>query len=323
MSDQAGPRDEDRTGTNGAEADHRPDAQRSGFSRRSFLTATGTLAAATVIPGCTPTAERLPAEGEAAEPQAGTDVPENTAAAAGTLGRFLDPEQLALVTAVAARIIPGDEDEPGAVEAGCVEYIDRLLATHDGYPERTYTSPPFAVTYEGDEEPEPEEGVIWVRADQIDRYGWQSGLPPREIYRMGLARLDALAQQREGSGFADLADDRQDAILEAIEDGEDDVGELFDPLPPGTFFDTIRTHLIEGFLSDPIYGGNRDLVGWQHTQFPGSQRGYSPQELLDPNFSRPPQGISELPMMHAGHRHDEGGAALASLRRRHPNGPVD
>jgi gluconate 2-dehydrogenase gamma chain len=299
-----------------------------GLSRRRFLTATGFIAGGAVLPGCTDrSGTPVPAEGAAAVPQPGLDVPENTEGRTpGALGRFLDPAQLAIVTAVAARVIPGDEDDPGAVQAGSVEYIDRLLATHEGYPERTYTDGPFAVGYEG-EEPDPEEGVIWVPEDELERYGWQSGIVPREMYRMGLARLDALAERREGAGFADLDEDQQDALLEALEDGEDDdVADVFDPLDAGTFFDLVRRHVIEGFLSDPIYGGNRGLVGWEYTRFPGSQRGYSPTELLDPAFSRPPQGIDQLPMMHGSHRADEhahGGEALGSIRRRHPNGPVD
>ncbi|MFA9443916.1 gluconate 2-dehydrogenase subunit 3 family protein [Egicoccus sp. AB-alg6-2] len=315
-----------QTGADRDPADERP--ERSRLSRRSFLAVTGTLATAAVVPGCTTGrgTPAVPQEGPSAAPQPGLDVAE--AATGDRLGRFLDPQQIAIVAAIAARVIPGDADDPGAVEAGAVEYIDRLLATHESYPQRTYTQRPFAQTYEGDTEPPPEPGVIWVREDQLDRYGWQSGIPPREIYRMGLPRLDALAEQRHGSAFAELGDDDQDALLRALEDDEDDdVGELFDEVPASTFFDLVRGHVVEGFLADPVYGGNRDLVGWEHIGFPGSQRGYSPQELLDPNFSRPPQGLAQLPMMHGAHReddhHDHGGAALGSIRRRHPNGPLD
>jgi gluconate 2-dehydrogenase gamma chain len=204
VADTTGRGGPDRHGPERArDEEHDPDppsigadaASRGGLSRRTFLAVGSTIAAASVLPGCTPGRDRgaTPAAGPSAAPQPGVRVPENREVVGGTLGRFLDPQQIALVTAMAARIIPGDEDDPGAVDAGSVEYIDRLLATHEGYPERTYTSGPFAVAYEGDEEPEPEEGVIWVQEDELERYGWQSGLPPREIYRMGLARLDALA----------------------------------------------------------------------------------------------------------------------------------
>lgn len=301
------------------------DGERSRLSRRSFLAVTGTLATAAVVPGCTTSRSpaAVPAEGPSAEPQPGLDVPE--AGTDGTLGRFLDPQQIGLVTAIAARIIPGDADDPGAVEAGAVEYIDRVLAAYEGYPQRTYTQRPYAQPYEGDEEPPPEEGVIWVRADQLERYGWQSGFTPRDIYGMGLPRLDELARQRFGSTFVELSDDDQDSLLEAVEDAEDDdVTELFDELPATFFFTMVREHVIEGFLGDPVYGGNRDLVGWEHIRFPGAQRGYSPAEMLDPDFARPPQGLAQLPMMHGAHRQDDhGGAALGSIRRRHPNGPLD
>lgn len=301
------------------------DGERSRLSRRSFLAVTGTLATAAVVPGCTVARgpASVPAEGPSATPQPGLDVPE--AAVDPTLGRFLDPEQITLVTAIAARIIPGHAEDPGAVEAGAVEYIDRVLAAYEGHPQRTYTARPLAQTYAGDAPPPDEEGVIWVHEDEIDRYGWQSGLTPREIYRMGLPRLDALAERRHGTGFADLDEQAQDELLAALEDDEDeDVGELFDDLPAGTFFELVRGHVVEGFLADPVYGGNRDLVGWRHVGFPGAQRGYSPQELLQPDFARPPQGLAQLPMMHGAHRADDhGGAALGSIRRRHPNGPLD
>jgi gluconate 2-dehydrogenase gamma chain len=235
--------------------------------------------------------------------------------------RFLNPDQRSLVTAIVARLIPGDEDDPGAVEAGAVEYIDRLLATHDGYPQRTYTKGPFAEAYEGDEEPEPEDGVIWVQEDELERYGWQSGYTPREIYRMGLARLADLTQERHGTSFVDLDDADQDELLEAVEDAEDeDVIETFEPIGGDTFFDLILKHTVEGFLADPMYGGNRDLVGWRHIGFPGAQRAYAPQEMVDPNFFREPQSLAQLAMLHGDHG-DEG--ALRSVRRRHPAGPID
>jgi gluconate 2-dehydrogenase gamma chain len=35
------------------------------------------------------------------------------------------------------------------------------------------------------------------------------------------------------------------------------------------FFPLLVTHTRQGFLSDPIYGGNRNQVGWQVIGFPG------------------------------------------------------
>ena len=305
-------------GTDGDDAPHA--APLSPITRRGFLGIGAGVTAAVLIPSCTPRASppdhAHPPEGARDRPQPGLQVPE-----AQTVGQFLNPEQRAMVTAILARLIPGDEDDPGAVEAGAVEYIDRLLATHDSYPQRTYTKGPFAETYEGDEEPEPEDGVIWIQEDELKRYGWQSGYTPREIYRMGLSRLEALTQDRYATSFADLDTADQDEVLAAVEDAEDDdVSETFAPIGGATFFALILKHTVEGFLADPMYGGNRDLVGWNHIGFPGAQRAYAPQEMVDPNFFRQPQSLAGLAMLHGDHGDDD---ALGSVRRRHPAGPID
>ncbi len=52
--------------------------------------------------------------------------------------------------------MPGDEEDPGAVEAGVVTYIDNRLATFDAFAEPTYRAAPFAEPYEGDEPPGPD-----------------------------------------------------------------------------------------------------------------------------------------------------------------------
>jgi gluconate 2-dehydrogenase gamma chain len=49
-----------------------------------------------------------------------------------------------------------------------------------------------------------------------------------------------------------------------------------------------------------MYGGNRDLVGWTLIGYPGAQRQYTPKEMQDPNFSRPPQSLAQL-MANEGH----------------------
>ena len=69
-----------------------------------------------------------------------------------------------------------------------------------------------------------------------------------------------------------------------------------------------------------MYGGNRDLIGWRTVGFPGAQRAYSPEEMLDPDFHREPQSLSQLAMLHGDHGDPD---ALLSVRRRHPRGPID
>ena len=76
--------------------------------------------------------------------------------------------------------------------------------------------------------------------------GYQGKATPREIYREGLKNL---------KGFEHLQPDHQDAALSQIEST--------------LFFSLLRQHTIEGMFSDPIHGGNIDMIGWQLIGFPG------------------------------------------------------
>ncbi len=40
-------------------------------------------------------------------------------------------------------------------------------------------------------------------------------------------------------------------------------------------FAAVREHTIEGMFCDPMYGGNKNFVGWRLVGFPGAQWGYS------------------------------------------------
>jgi gluconate 2-dehydrogenase gamma chain len=76
--------------------------------------------------------------------------------------------------------------------------------------------------------------------------GYQGKATPREIYREGLNDL---------KGFDKLQSVDQDKHLEQMESS--------------LFFTLLRQHTIEGMFSDPIHGGNADMVGWQLVGFPG------------------------------------------------------
>jgi gluconate 2-dehydrogenase gamma chain len=45
------------------------------------------------------------------------------------------------------------------------------------------------------------------------------------------------------------------------------------------FFNTLRTHTMEGMFADPIYGGNKDFASWRLVGFPGAQPLFSPADL--------------------------------------------
>ena len=107
--------------------------------------------------------------------------------------------------------------------------------------------------------------------------GWEAGVgdylrrqfagdlqPALELYRAGLAALDAEAVAVAGSPFAGLAAAAQDALLARIETGH--VATPW-PIEPAAFFRLLVEHAMEGYYSDPGNGGNRDGVAWRMIGF--------------------------------------------------------
>ncbi len=171
--------------------------------------------------------------------------------------RFFTEAERRCVDAITARLIPTDDTGAGAREAGVTDFIDSQLAGFYGRGERWYMRGPFA--------------------DGLDTQGYQSEHPPAQLYRSAIEALDAHCEGAEGAVFAALSEERQDAILTRIEEGELEL----DGVSAAAFFDLVLENAIEGFFCDPIYGGNRDMVGWKLVGFPGARYDY--RDFLDHN----------------------------------------
>jgi gluconate 2-dehydrogenase gamma chain len=98
----------------------------------------------------------------------------------------------------------------------------------------------------------------------------------QDFYRRGLAQLDAYCRKTHGEPFVRLPAGRQDEAIKALE--EDKASEFTWPTAQA-FFETLRTHTMEGMLADPIYGGNKDFAGWRLVGFPGGQPLFTPEDL--------------------------------------------
>jgi hypothetical protein len=217
--------------------------------------------------------------------------------------QFFNIHEGATVDALVSRIMPGTDDDPGAHEAGVVFYIDRSLGgTNLGYDLKTYKQGPFPVVTE---DLMPVEAVsrrdtydyISVAAEHFSRYGYQSVLTPQESYRRGIEFVDAYAQDQFEKDFVDLSAEQQDQILT---DMEADKATGFEGPSGRAFFTRLRNDTIEGMFGDPMYGGNRNLVGWKLIGYPGAQRNYTPDDIKNPNFTRDPQSLTQL-MANEGH----------------------
>jgi len=84
----------------------------------------------------------------------------------------------------------------------------------------------------------------------------------REQYAAALAAVEAHAVSTKGTSFAKLPAADQDAIVTLLQNSQI-------PNAPMGFFNTIRTHTIQGTFSDPFYGGNFNGIGWDIVKYPG------------------------------------------------------
>ncbi|WP_249038793.1 gluconate 2-dehydrogenase subunit 3 family protein [Haloterrigena salifodinae] len=188
-------------------------------------------------------------------------------------------QQARVVHDLTARIYPSDDNGPGAPEAGVVYFIDRQMNSAWGRGERWYMQAPFAGKnptdpFEDDpEEPEdvdPEAEVPWAETNPSETQGWQYALTPNEAYDQGINAVEEYVRsESDADSFTDLNGDRQDAVVAAL---EEDAVDTFDDtdIDAGGFFLLLRQNTLEGMFSDPMYGGNREMIGWRLKGFPGT-----------------------------------------------------
>jgi gluconate 2-dehydrogenase gamma chain len=106
------------------------------------------------------------------------------------------------------------------------------------------------------------------------------------FYRRGLAQLDDHCAQTYGTPFRRLTAAQQDETIGALEQGK---APAFVWPSAAAFFNTMRTHTMEGMFADPVYGGNKNFAGWRLVGFPGAQPIFTPEDLKSTQaFTREP-----------------------------------
>lgn len=160
---------------------------------------------------------------------------------------FFNASEAAFIEAAVARLIPSDDAGPGAVEAGVPRFIDRQLAGPYGLGDHFYLQTPFP--------------------KGLPTQGWQME-SPAEVYRATIQAIDRWVTVTYGNTFAKIDPGRQDEALKALEDGKVQL----DGAPNAkAFFALLLQNTLEGYFSDPIYGGNRDMGAWRMIGFPGAR----------------------------------------------------
>ena len=164
---------------------------------------------------------------------------------------YFTPTEFTFIEAAVSRLIPADELGPGAKEAGVTFFIDQQIAGSFGRAETWYMQGPW-------KEGTPEQG-------------YQLKLTPAQLYRVGIQDIDDYCRRTfNRKTFAELGAGDQDKILHGLEKGEIELAGA----PAKEFFAMLWQNTNEGFFADPIYGGNRDFVGWKLIGFPGPRYNY-------------------------------------------------
>jgi gluconate 2-dehydrogenase gamma chain len=228
-------------------------------TRRSFVTTVGvaSVASATALLPATPAA----IGGAAATGKNPSD--------AAPVYLFFNADEARFIEAACERLIPADELGAGALGAAVPNYLDKQLGGAWGAGERLYRSGPWAAG----------------TATQ----GYQLPFTPAELFHTSLRAI--IRDLNAGkTPFHAMSPDNQDTYLKSLEDGAHDL----DGVPSSVFFDALLQMTVEGFFSDPVYGGNRDMVAWRMIGFPGAYADYF--EAVDRHgakFEREPLSLAE------------------------------
>jgi gluconate 2-dehydrogenase gamma chain len=165
---------------------------------------------------------------------------------------FFTPEEALFIEAAVARLIPNDPIGPGAVEAGVPYFLDRQLAGRYGRGDHFFLGGP------------------WPKG--TPEQGYQSRFTPAQLYRAAIAAIDQyVVRGASRTSFAKLAAGDQDTMLKGLESG---AAQLDGGVDSKTFFSMLLQNTKEGYFSDPIYGGNREMGAWKMIGFPGSHYDY-------------------------------------------------
>ena len=173
--------------------------------------------------------------------------------ATGSGYTYFTPVEATFIEAAVARLIPNDEVGPGGVEANVPFFLDRQLAGPFGRGDHYYLGGP------------------WPKG--TPEQGYQSRFNPAQLYRAAIAAIDQYVGANLGAAtFAKLAAADQDKLLKGLESGD---VKLDGGVDAKSFFAMLLQNTKEGYFSDPIYGGNKDMGAWKMIGFPGAHYNYT------------------------------------------------
>jgi hypothetical protein len=177
--------------------------------------------------------------------------------------------------ALTARLLPGppEDPDPGALELGAAEAIDRLLSAFAS------EDPPIHAARDGG----------FVALDPVAELGWRirlegsRGLQAREFagavkglaerVQEGLAALDERCSAVYGANFAEASDDVQAAVIDRAD------GEL------AAFVQLVLMLTLEVVYGSEHYGANPGHISWRALGWPGftQPHGFTAAQVSEPD----------------------------------------
>jgi gluconate 2-dehydrogenase gamma chain len=185
---------------------------------------------------------------------------------------FFSPAEWTFIMAACDRLIPADGRGPGALETNVPVFIDQQL--HAGLGNDIYLQGPF-------------------KLDAPATLGFQMSYPPQKVYRIGVELAQRQCRQSHGKDFEQLSAEQRDAFLHTLEKNGVDFAALGEPgLKASQFFGQLLGDTKNGYLADPMYGGNKDMKAWVAIGFPGARAAYT--EWVDQHNVKYPLGPVSL-----------------------------
>jgi gluconate 2-dehydrogenase gamma chain len=164
---------------------------------------------------------------------------------------FLNAAEMAFISAAVDRLIPPDSTGPSATQADVPTFLDRQLAGAYGQGDHFYLGGP------------------WPKGEPSQ--GYQARLAPAQFYRTAIADIEEfVGHANHGKAFKDLQGDAQDKLLKQLESGDLKLPRV----DSKAWFTLFLQNVLEGYFSDPIYGGNRGMSAWKMIGFPGAHYDY-------------------------------------------------
>jgi gluconate 2-dehydrogenase gamma chain len=183
---------------------------------------------------------------------------------------FFKSAEWAFLHSACDRLIPADENGPGAVDLNVPEFIDRHMHT------------PYA------------NGGIWYMqgpfVEAEETFGYQGRLSLREILRVGIDAVNKhCAHTFGGKSFDQIDHEQQEALLKSAESGKLEL----EGIGSKVFFAQLLAETRNGYFSDPIHGGNKDMGSWKMIGYPGVRADFLDWvEVRDRPYPFPPVSMA-------------------------------